>query len=237
MKTTFATVSLFLTSAFWGSAASVTAFAPTSWTASGTALGIDGFDIEDFEDTTLIGGLQIQLSGGTADFGPTGVVPRVFDPSADDPNGAQLFVPGLWDGTHVMMNRQSAPLPGGYVDGEWADISFIMQGGAQSFGFSLAQMDIGNTPLIVTTTAGSTTFTFSNIPNFASGSGRNGYIRIDAAPGEAILSATIDNQGGDGYSIDHVAFQPIPEPGTALLTLAGIAVLMVRRASGKPRVS
>lgn len=93
--------------------ATVTAFDPATWPRTDAAIGVTGFTIEDFEDTTLVSGLQVRLSGGTADYGPTGTLPHAFDPDADDPNGANVLVPGIWDGTHVLMNRRNAPLPGG----------------------------------------------------------------------------------------------------------------------------
>jgi len=52
----------------------------------------------------------VRLSGGTADFGPTGTLPKTFDPNsnADDPNGAKVLASGIWDGSHVLFNRKNA---------------------------------------------------------------------------------------------------------------------------------
>ena len=123
----------------------VTAFAPSTWPRTDAALGVTGFIIEDFEDAALVPGLQAQVSGGTADYGPIETLPHAFDPSADDPNAGKVLVAGIWDGTHVLMNRRSAPLPVGYNDGEWADFIVRVAGGAASIGFSVQQLNIAGT--------------------------------------------------------------------------------------------
>lgn len=199
--------------------ATVTAFDPTTWPRTDAAVGVIGFTIEDFDDTTLVPNLQVQLSGGSNDYGPTSTLPRAFDPNADDPNVGKLLVPGIWDGTHVLLNRKTAPLPNNYQDNEWADITFSVTGGTASIGFSLEQISEANTPIIVTTTGGTSGFVLGGVANFTVGDGRNGYVRIDAAAGERILSVKIDNQplpgGGvnDGIAFDHLAFQPLaPRP-------------------------
>ena len=200
-------VSVLLAASVPANAVTVTSFAPSTWPRTDAALGITGFIIEDFEDATLVDGLQVQLSGGTADFGPTGTLPHAFDPSADDPNAGKVLVPGIWDGTHVHMNRRNAPLPVGYNDLEWADFIARVAGGAASIGFSVQQLNIAGTMLSVTTNTGTTSFNLSSVPNFTVGGVRNGYLRIDAGAGERILSVRIDNQSGDGFAIDHLAFR------------------------------
>ncbi len=221
------TTAAFALSALGVHAATVTAFSPAVWPRTDADLGITGFQIEDFEDATLIPGLQVQLSGGSADFGPTSTIPHVFT-VADDPNGS-LFSAAIWDGTHFLLNRNTAPVPVGYVDSQWADISFLVPGGTQSLGFSLHQLEVTGTQMSVTTTSGVTIFGLDTLPNFSVNSGRNGYVRVDADPGESILSVKVDNLSGDGFAFDHVAVNPVPEPTSAVLLLAGVAGLGLRR--------
>ena len=228
MKITYllTTTIAFALSALGAQAATVTAFSPAVWPRTDADLGIAGFQIENFEDATLIPGLQVQLSGGSADFGPTGTIPHVFT-VADDPNGP-LFSAATWDGTHFLLNRNTAPVPVGYVDSQWADLSFVVPGGAQSLGFSLHQLEVLGTQLSVTTTSGVSIFGLDTLPNFSVNSGRNGYVRVDAAPGESILSVKVDNVSGDGFAFDHVAVN-VPEPTSAVLALVGLVGMGLRR--------
>ena len=216
----------------------VTAFSPAGWPQSDAALGITGFHIEDFETSSLIPGLQIRLSGGSADYGPTSTVPHVFNPFTDDPNGP-TFAAGIWDGSHVLLNRNTAPVPLGYVDSQWANISFLVAGGASSIGFSVQQLEYPTAGLTVVTNLGTSVFALGFIPNFNTNptlfGGRNGYLRIDAGSGESILSVTVGSVLGDGYSIDHLAFEPstVPEPSTAVLLFIGLAGIAMGRWKAK----
>ncbi|MFN0206149.1 MAG: LamG domain-containing protein [Planctomycetota bacterium] len=190
----------------------VTAFEPNSWFASDSALGISGFVIEDFEDTRVQSGLKIQLSGGSADYGPSSGVPHVFQFPTDDPNVIQVLANGVWDGNKVLLNRATAPIPVGYVDAEWADMVFSFADGASSVGFSMEQVEVGGTQMTVTTDTGTSMFALDTIPNVSLGGGRNGYIRIDADAGVKILSVKIDNLNGDGFAFDHLAFKRFLPP-------------------------
>ena len=215
-------------------AVSVTAIAPNGWSLSDAQLGISGFQIEDFEDTTLISPLQIQLSGGNNDYSLTSTLPRTFSPTLDDPNAAKVFATGIWDGSLVLLNRNSVPIPINYGDNEWADLTFVISGGADSVGFSVEQMHV-NAIMTVNTTAGSTQFDLSNVSNFTIGSDRNGYLRIDAGLNESIISILIDNAGTtasdrDGFAIDHFAIHAVPEPSAIRLLLLGlVGSVLVRR--------
>src|SRR5439155_18195439 len=102
---------------------SVTAFDPTVWPRTDAALGVTGYAIEDFEDSALVPGLQVEVSDSTDNYGPTGTLPLVFDPNTDDPNAAKVFAAGVWDGAHVLINRRTPP-PVGYVDFAWGDTTF-----------------------------------------------------------------------------------------------------------------
>lgn len=119
----------------------VLSFDGSIWPRSDSDLGITGFIIEDFEDTNLAPGLQIQLSDSTLNFGPTNTLPLIFDPVADDPNAAILFASGVWDGSGIFLNRANA-IPLGYLDFGWGDTTFFIDTGATSFGFSLQNMEL-----------------------------------------------------------------------------------------------
>ena len=152
-------------------------------------------------------GLQIELSDNTTDnFGPTDRLPQVFNPDFNDTGGGRVFVPGVWDGSHVLINR-CTPAPHLYEDYVWGDTSFHVAGGASSFGFSLHEMDrdtelsVNDVPLV-------------NLRKLLpSGTTRGGYVRIDAAPGHAIFKVKVANSvtptTGDGLAFDHVAFKPL----------------------------
>jgi len=182
-------------------------FDPSVWPRSDAEIGVEGYVIEDFEDTELVEGLQVELSDSTTDnFGPTNKLPRAFNPDFHDTGGGRVFVPGVWDGSHVLINRRS-PSPHLYEDYVWGDTSFHVPGGASSFGFSLHEMDrdtelsVNGIPLV-------------NLRKLLpSGTTRGGYVRIDAAPGLTIYSVKVANSftttTGDGLAFDHVAFKPL----------------------------
>jgi hypothetical protein len=209
----------------------IASFGPGSWAASDTTLGISGFTVENFEDLTLAPGLSIQINAA-ANYGPSGTLPFTFDPLANDPNGLKVFNGGAWDGTRGIINRPIA-LGLGYNDGQWGDITFAIAGGATSFGFSLQQMEH---PLAIFVNGQ----LFGNVP-LAASSGRNGYLRIDASPGHTIQSVKLDNSNGDGWMIDHVAFNPasaVPLPSAVcggVVLLVGLALRRKRRMSAAAR--
>lgn len=184
----------------------IKSFDPSVWPRGDDEIGVAGFVIEDFEDALLADGLEIELSGGTEAFGPTVRLPIVFHPDVDDRGGARVFVPGVWDGSRLLINRNS-PSPQGYADYAWGDVTFHIPGGASSFGFSLHEMDL-DTELFVN---GVSLFNLRRL--LPSGSTRGGYVRIDAAPGVAIHSVKVANgvndKTGDGLGFDHVAFKPL----------------------------
>jgi hypothetical protein len=121
-------------------AVTLTQIAPASWGASNAVLGLSGSAvIEDFEDVTLVNGLQITSSGSSnGSYGPTGTLPRTFDPrpsalGGDDPYGNAFWsypcgtgaCSSLWDGSHALINTGTngvAP----YGGSTWADITLDM---------------------------------------------------------------------------------------------------------------
>jgi hypothetical protein len=174
-------------------------FDSSVWPRSDAELGISGFAIEDFEDRALVPGLKIQVAGS----GPSATLPITFSPATDDPNDAKFFVPGIWDGSRVLINRTTRP-PSGYADFGWGEVAFLVPGGTSSFGFSLMNMDL-RTELFVNDLSQGDVGGF--IPT---GGGRNGYIRINAPPGKKIYAVRLKNSTisntGDALVFDHVAF-------------------------------
>ena len=79
-----------------------------AWGAGHATLGLNGNAVvEEFEDTALIAGVKVQVdnsSNGT--YGPTGTLPRTFNPNSDDPWGG-AFVGGNWDGSRVLLNTDN----------------------------------------------------------------------------------------------------------------------------------
>jgi hypothetical protein len=236
---------------------SVSAFGPSQWGASDATLGVSGYTIENFEDTMLANGLTVsRLNGASGNFSQLSVLPAdsVFDPLSDnDTNVAnpsqsiQAFRRGVWDGSHVLINHPGPASYHWYGDsGNWKDLQFDFAGGATSVGFSLQQIDHAGNRLLVngtvvvadllSTLGAESEFQAASEGPFTFNS-RNGYLRIDATGGDVIHSITLDNFSGDGFAVDHLAFQsvqtasPVPEPASAALIAAGLGVVAWRRRS------
>lgn len=176
------------------------AFSPDEATMNAT-LGITGFDIEDFEDTTLLPGLS-------ESHGPT----AIFAPSFDSPSNA-------WDGTRTFQLRPT-------------DLTFTYSPGTRSFGIGISNDEfIDSLILSFQINGAGPLIDLGSFPNYTLTSGasnlRNGYLRIDAEPGDADLTSIrfIDNAEFDVISFDHLAVQtavPVPEPTTTVLLAFGL---------------
>ncbi len=215
----------------------VTGFSPLQWQTSDASLGLAGATIEDFEDVNLATGLQIQAnSPGFGGYGPTNILPNTFDPrnvaNGGNDNVGNAFEIGLWDGSHVLINRPDNRLTGttDYGSLRWGDVTFFLPAGIKIFGVAIEQNSL-SAPIIVNGVSVGSTGDFLTLTG-----GRNGYLRIEATGTDAISTVLFDNQAfdafsTDGISFDHVAFS-VPEPSSialGLMGVAGIALLRNRR--------
>jgi hypothetical protein len=197
-------------------------FAPTVFTGTGAAeqasmdaaLGITGFAIEDFEDSSVISGL-------TLEFGMSGEISTV-------PGGnLAALESGIWDGTlglNVILDPTD-PVRG-------SDLIFRIAGGIGSFGIGVTDIEADNVRLLVND---ADLGLISDFPSYSrtGDNSREIYLRIDAGPDETVTSVTIRNlaEGADGLLFDHVALGDIPVPEPAAIVLLGscLALLAARR--------
>ena len=220
----------------------ITGFAPEHWSQTDSFLGITGATIEDFEDINLAAGLQISISQSDGSFGPSSVLPRTFDPrwvpnGGDDPLG-QIFMSGVWDGSHVLINHKDLLVQGTeYNHFGGGDVTFHFAGGVSLFGVSVQQNN-DNADVFINGSHVGVTSDWLVLDGE-----RNGYLRIMATEGSIISDVTIANRQfsnstiEDGLAFDHLAFIPaasaVPEP--ASLVLLGLAspglVWLTRRRS------
>ena len=203
----------FISAAQWGAADSVLGLAANA-------------RIENFEDTTLISGLTVQLSNSSSgSYGPTATLPRTFDPYTDDPYGGAFWY-GNWDGTHTLINTGNNASANYGSASAWGDVSFAFAQGATQVGFSLQNMQQGASITI----NGSTVVPTSSIPNFAYAWGPQGYLRIDVTGDSApITSLKIDGTIYDAWTVDHLAVAAaVPEPATWASLAAGLGLIGLR---------
>ena len=201
-----------------------------SWGANDAVLGVDGYVIEDFEDVNLVSGLQVSVSSVNGGYGPTSTIPNTFDPFTDSTAGTafQSSGGGAWDGRKGLINtRTNREFT--YTEGDsWGKITLHFSAPVSSLGFSLQQSDLPLEVLIDGVSYGN----LNALGGWGNNGGRQGYMRIDGTAGSTISTLTFVNGESapfrDGIMIDHVAFNPVPEP-TSMLAL-GLGVLaMVRR--------
>jgi len=208
----------------------ITTFPSNQWGADDSVLGVDGYTIEDFEDTTLIAGLQIGWSGGTSTAAPSGTLPTTFDPrptafGGDDAFGNAFYsypcgspaCSSLWDGSHVLVSSFGNQTPSYGDDPKWKDIDLVFTTPVRSVGFSLQQNEYN---VVFSINGGA-----ASLGVGSAAGGRFGYVRIDATDGDVITGIKMDNVAGDGWAIDHLAVAAVPEPETYALMLAGMGLV------------
>jgi hypothetical protein len=212
-------------------AVSVTGFSAGLWGSADSNFGIAGFTIEDFEDTTLAPGLLVGWNTTAANITPAATLPQTLNPLTQDPFG-DVFEIGVWDGSQAIVNTWNNSVFNytGASD-NWGSVRFEFTTGVSSVGFSLEQLDQQATLFVNDVSLGPIT----TVAGFTINSVRQGYLRIDGN-GTTITSVKMANSNGDGFMIDHLAFQAIPEPSTyaALFGVAGFGLALWRRHS-RPR--
>jgi hypothetical protein len=216
---------VFLASACRSWAYTATVFDASTWPRTDASMNLPVFShITDFESTSVaqLGFPAISVNTPAGSYGPTSTLPFLFDPATDDPNAAKVFSPGVWDGSHVLINRATNNVPVGYVDNGWGSITltFGSVNGPPFVGFSLEQNEVN----AVISFDGVPTFNTSDL--FALGGGRQGYVVLQTSNGNRYSTITISNSGGDGFAIDHLAV--FPEP-TSMGTLALTTALLLGR--------
>ncbi len=176
------------------------------------ALGITGYTIEDFEDSTLVDGFK---------FGPEGVTPSSDTTGLGNPNNP--FTQAVWDGNvSFLFDSQIGP-------------SVFQFNNAASVGIGVGDIET-NIRMFVNGNDFGLIRDFLNY-NRTSDNNREIYIRVDANSGDVINTVTFvsdlqGGNGGDGLFIDHVAFleSSVPEPSTWLgLILASLCFWVKRK--------
>lgn len=231
-----------------GSAAFVvTAFAGSTYSANtaamDAALGIGGYTIEDFEDTTLIAGLTISFDGNIAAPISFTSLPKTFD-SAGEPQTANNF----WDGTRVLTNAGNGQ-NGPFLPPAATDTTFTLASAAPVIGIGLANFQSA-------TKSGTNPFPVTDHTLFVNGQSlgtvealaganwtggielRNAYLRIEGTGGDLITSIRFRNDTGSDFLVfDRFAVYAdpalaVPAPASAPLLafgLVGMAGLVRRR--------
>ncbi len=189
-----------------------------------TNLGISGYQIESFEDTTLIDGLSYSLAN--PNVGTFATLPNIAESSTVGDTD--------WSGNHVLLGNSNNAFPneGTRVN----EVTFHAAGGVSSFGVGLSGFQSNSTPYSQYPITDHTLFVngvelgvLESLAgaNFSPGLNRNAYLRIDGTNGDVIQSVGFANIGGritDLLVFDHVAFASatVPEPSSfAFLACVG----------------
>ncbi|MGD9690800.1 MAG: hypothetical protein AB7K52_14375 [Phycisphaerales bacterium] len=199
----------------------VSGIPPAQWGAADADLGVAGAVIEDFEDSTLVPGLRVEINSPLGDRPASSVLPRTFSPVADDPFG-DGFDMSTWDGSASLLNtRDNASHPYGEV-GHWGDIVLRFDPSVAGVGFSMGEAD-ADAQLIINGRDSGPLLAQAGL----SIGPRQGYIRIDAVdPDRRIESVRIANARNlpfnDGIAIDHVALLGVAPPCPADFNADGV---------------
>ena len=197
------------------------------------ALGVTGFEIEDFEDVDLIPGLSITYSGSIPDTTVT-TLPNLQEGFAD-----------IWDGKHTVSNIADNTIKSRTVCVDCVSLTtFNFDGGVTSVGLGLSGFQSLSSPtfphtdhlLLINGMPLTDTLEVLGGENFVPDIvNRNTYLRIDASPGELIESIgfqNISNSPADILEFDHLAVRrgslSVPEP-TSIMTLLATGVMMASR--------
>jgi hypothetical protein len=208
-------------------------FSPTTFStneaAMNAALGITSYQIEDFEDTELLGSLSYRLGSPAA--GTFTALPAVFSVSTD-----LAFTSNAWDGSRVLLGNAGNAFPEEVARA--SSVEFLIAGGARSFGVGLSNFQSLSAPgpqfpsndhrLQIN---GVDFGTLEALAGWVPGRTlRNLYLRIDASGLDTIKSVSFSNigNGGDLLVFDHVATQAVPVPPALFSFLTGLCLFAYR---------
>ena len=194
-------------------------------------LGISGYTIESFEDTMLVSELSISYTNPTTQ--PISVLPNLYNEA-----NTGRYTNNLWDGDRALVNTpQNQEWEGIGLHFLTDRITFHIEGGATSFGIGLGNFQTNITYHELLVNGLPQVAAIDTLPGWQSGINvRNGYIRIDAQPGEIINSVSFDiGHHGDGLIFDRLAFIPasestsVPEPTSGLGVIAMTSLGLLRK--------
>lgn len=211
----------------------VTGYDASQWGAGDSTLGVSGYVIEDFEDTTLVPGVLVGWDTPAGNVTPGSTIPFTFNGVTEDPFGSAFFN-GMWDGANTLVNTRTNQSYSYTAVANWGDTLITFTTPATSVGFSLQQNEMDVEVFI----NGSSIGGLQALTGFTPSGGRYGYIRIDASGGDTISTLRLANGRAafnDGFVIDHLAFNAVPEPSTYPLCFGLVVVVLAwrRRAAGR----
>jgi hypothetical protein len=196
------TLALLLSQNNSAQAITLTTFSPVGF--SDAIAGITGFQIEDFEDTTLISGLSVQWT--SPNLGPVSSLPMTYNP---------INIDGLtgnaWDGNLTLNNNRQ----GSYQPTRTYSTTTL------HFSNQLTSVGLGISNLEFTGSNSSTLIVngvdFADFDNFVPAPilghlSRSIYIRLDADTNETINSIGIRGGSGDFLIFDHLAIKSVAQP-------------------------
>jgi hypothetical protein len=184
----------------------ITGFPPGNWPQPDTSIGVAGYRLENFEDTQVAAGLRIGWESAAGTNTPSGTLPMLFHP-AQDPNGPTFgyaFTNGVWDGSHCLVNGRGNISHPFNTPAPWGDVVLEFNPPVRAVGFSLHQSENPIQLLVNGAALGS----LQTLGGLGLGSGRIGYFTVRAIGRVPISRIVLDNGGGDGWAIDHLAFLP-----------------------------
>jgi len=207
-------------------AITLTTFSPIGF--SDAIAGITGFQIEDFEDTTLIPGVSVQWT--SPNLGPVNILPTTYNPSI------QGFTGNAWDGNLTLNNTQQGFYTINSISST-TTLNFSNQPTSVGIGISNLQFTGSNSSTLVVNGVD-----FADFDNFVPApilgtTGRSIYIRLDANTNETINSIGIRGGSGDFLVFDRLAVGntsavAVPESSN-LLGIIGLGLLGLGLAAKK----